>query len=93
MLLHDSIVWLSLTQNFSSALTGKQQSVCVRPGRNDDGKTWCRKERVETLYFHVFDVESPCTLFVLRTSAVQGSQSLKKDKKELKSFLAKQTSA
>lgn len=48
------------------------------------------KERVETLYFHSFDVESPCTLFVPRTSAVQGSQCLKKDEKELKSFSPQQ---
>lgn len=51
------------------------------------------KESVESLCFHLFDVESPCTLFVSWTSAVEGSLSLKEEKKELKKRTEKRLTA
>lgn len=50
----------------------------------DSLRRGAEKEDVESLCFHLFDVESPCTLFVSWTSAVEGSLSLKEEKKELK---------
>lgn len=59
----------------------------------DSLRRGAEKENVESLCFHLFDVESPCTLLVSWTSAVEGSRSLKEEKKELKSFLRGQKSA
>lgn len=53
-------------------------------------KLGAEKERVETLYCHLSDVESPCSLFVLWTLQFQAVRFLRK---ELKSFLTKQKSA
>lgn len=73
---------------FVSTLEGKLNvSLC------DSTRRGAEKENGESLCFHLFDVESPCTLFVSWTSAVEGSLSLKEEKKELKKLLRGQKSA
>lgn len=72
----------------------QQQCGCVHPRRCDDNKSLRGEREGWDFVFSCVWCGISVTLFVLRTSAVPGCQSLKEDKKkELKSFWSKQKSA